>query len=121
MTSKEVFLEEVTNFFHHYNFIHTNSGIGMDDKTPYEVLSSTNLPHPERLIQFPVMILEDHITTIRKTVDSLLFQAELKQKESEQDTPLNQKQIINTSIKYQFFDDNAQKVLTQYLCYRLAH
>jgi len=115
MTNKNIFLEEVTNFFQHYNFIHTNSGIGMDDKTPYEVLSSTNLPHPERLIQFPVMILEDHITTIRKTVDSLLFQAELKQKERKLDKTLNQKQIINISIKYQFFDDNAQKVLTQYL------
>ncbi len=114
LINKQIFLEEVTNFFHFYNFIHPNSGIGMDDKTPYEVLSQTKLPHPERLIQFPVMILEEHITTIRKTVDSLLFQTELKQKEEKQGKLLNQKQIIDISIKYDFFDENAQKVLTQY-------
>ncbi len=88
--------------------------VGMDDRTPYEVLSQTNLPHPERLLQFPVMILEEHIHTIRKTIDSLLFQAELKRKEKKQGKILTQKQIIDTSIRYQFFKDNAQKVLTQY-------
>ena len=114
LTDKKSFLEETTNFFTYYNFDHGSSGVGMDDKTPYEVLSSTNIRNPERLMQFPVMIIEDNINTIRQSVDSLLFQAELKQQEQKLGEPLNQKQIIKTSTKYSFFDDNAQKVLTQY-------
>ena len=114
LTGKSSFLEETTGFFVYYNFDHGSSGVGMDDKTPYEVLSSTNISNPERLMQFPVMILEDNINVIRQTVDSLLFQAELKQQEQKLGEPLNQKQIIRTSTKYRFFDDNAQKVLTQY-------
>jgi transposase len=114
LTDKRSFLEETTNFFTYYNFDHGSSGIGMDDKTPYEVLSSTNIRNPERLMQFLVMILEDNINTIRQTVDSFLFQAELKIKEQKLGKPLNQKQIIRTSTKYRFFSDNAQKVLTQY-------
>lgn len=114
LTDKQSFLEETTNFFTYYNFDHGNSGVGMDDRTPYEVLSSTNLPNPERLMQFPVMILEDNINMIRQTVDSLLFQAELKTQTEKLGEPPNQKQIIKTSTKYRFFDDNAQKVLTQY-------
>lgn len=120
LTDKRSFLEETTNFFTYYNFDHGNSGVGMDDKTPYEVLSSTNIRNPERLVQFPVMILEDNIDTIRQTVDSLLFQAELKQQEQKLGNPLNQKQIIRTSTKYRFFDDFAQKVLTQYQLFTCA-
>ena len=114
LTDKQAFLEETTGFFVYYNFDHGSSGVGMDDKTPYEVLSSTSLPHPEHLLQFPVMILEDNIDTLRQTVDSLLFQAELKQQETKLGETLNQKQVIKISTKYRFFDDNAQKVLTQY-------
>lgn len=114
LTNKHNFLEETRGFFEYYNFDHGSSGVGMEDKTPYEVLSSTNLPHPEYLMQFPIMILEDNLDTIRQTVDSLLFQAELKTQTEKWGEPLNQKQIIKTSTKYRFFDDNAQKVLTQY-------
>lgn len=114
LTDKRSFLEETRGFFEYYNFNHGSSGVSMEDRTPYEVLSSTNIRNPERLIQFPVMILEDNIETIRQTVDSLLFQAELKTQIQKLGEPLNQKQIIKTSTKYRFFDDNAQKVLTQY-------
>ncbi len=114
LTDKHSFLEEVTGFFTYYNFDHGSSGVGMDDKTPYEVLSSTGIMNPERLMQFPVMILEDNIDMIRQTVDSLLFQAELKQKELKLSSQLTIKQIISTANKYHFFDDFAQKVLTQY-------
>ena len=114
LTDKRSFIEETTNFFTYYNFDHGSSGVGMDDRTPYEVLSSTNIRNPEQLMQFPVMILEDNIDTIRQTVDSLLFQAELKQQEQKLGEPLNQKQIIRASTKYRFFSENAQKVLTQY-------
>ena len=121
LTNKQSFLEETTGFFVYYNFDHGSSGVGMDDKTPYEVLSSTAIRNPERLMQFPVMILEDSIDTIRQTVDSFLFQAELKNKEQKLDEPLNQKQIIKTSTKYRFFEDNAQKVLTQYQLTKYSH
>lgn len=114
LTNKQSFLEETTNFFTYYNFDHGSSGVGMDDKTPYEVLSSTSVRNPEQLMQFPVMILEDNIDIIRQTVDSLLFQAELKTQEQKLGEPLNQKLIIRTSTKYRFFTEIAQKVLTQY-------
>ncbi len=86
----------------------------MNNKTPYEALRDTKILFPERLVTFPLLILDKDINLIRQTVDSFIFQAELKQKQQQYQKTLNQKQIVNTSIKYQFFNNDAQKVLTQY-------
>ena len=115
LTNKEVFKAEVRSFFEYYNFERAHSGMGMNSRTPYEKLMSTNVIHPERLLRFPIMILEEQISVIGKTVDTFLFQAELRQQQQKLNTSLSQKQIIDASVKYQFFDDSAQKVLTHYL------
>ena len=108
------FIKEVVNFFYWYNFEKPHTGIGMNNRTPYEALRDTKTLFSERLVTFPLLILDKDINLIRQTVDSFIFQAELKQKQQQYQKTLNQKQIINTSIKYQFFNNNAQKVLTQY-------
>ena len=114
LTTREIFKKESRSYFEYYNLEKGHSGIGMSDMTPYEKLTTTNLLHPERLLQFPVLILEENIDLIRKTIDPLLFQAELRQKQAKLSYTLTQKQIINAANKYQFFDDSAQKVLTYY-------
>ncbi|MEA2056310.1 MAG: hypothetical protein U9O78_01150 [Patescibacteria group bacterium] len=86
----------------------------MFGRTPYEALKDTGLPNPEKLITFPIMILEEQIETIRKTVEFLLYKEELKQIQDKIDKKLSPKQIINTSIKYSFFDHSAQKALSKY-------
>ena len=110
LTNKEVFLREATDFYHYYNFQKHHTGENMFDRTPYEALRDTGLSNPERLVAFPVMIIEQNIKTIRKTTDFLLLKSEL----AESKEKLSQKLLIDLSHKYSFFDGPAQKVLTKY-------
>jgi len=114
LTNKKTFLKEVTSFYHYYNFEKHHTGHNMFNRTPYEALKDTGLPNPERLITFPIMILEQHINTIRKTVDFLLFKDELSKTQQKSEKLLSPKQFIDISLKYSFFDIFAQKVLTNY-------
>ncbi len=84
----------------------------MDSKTPFEIIKESGLLKPERLMNFPTMILENQIHILRKTTDFLLFNSELKQLKKER---LTTKKIIDVSQKYDFFEtETAQKVLTYY-------
>lgn len=112
LTTKKNFLKEVENFYFYFNFQKPHTGHNMFNRTPYEALRDTKLPNPEKLINFPVMILEDHIETLRKTTEFLLFKSELKQAQQKSNEKLSLKQTIDTSIKYSFFEPSAQKVLS---------
>ena len=61
------------------------------------------------------MIIEQHINTIRKTVDYLLLSSELKQTQQKRKEKLTENQTTNISKKYSFFHTSAQKVLTKHL------
>lgn len=120
LVDKASFLEEVTSFFYYFNFERGHTGINMFNRTPYEALKDTGLPNPERLLTFPVMILEDHIETIRKTTEFLMFQTEVFRAQQKKNRELSQKQLIDISLKYSFFDSSAQKVLTKYPHFELT-
>lgn len=114
LTTKKKFLREVENFYFYFNFQKPHTGRNMFNRTPYEALKDTKLPNPEKLVNFPVMILEDQIETLRKTTEFLLFKSELKQTQQESKKELSLKQIIDILFKYSFFEHSAQKVLTKY-------
>lgn len=114
LTNKDIFLKEVINFYHYFNFQKPHTGRNMFGRTPYEALKDTGLLNPEKLINFPVMILEEHIATIRKTVEFLLYENELKQIQQKIGKKISQKQIVDASVKYSFFELFAQKVLTKH-------
>ena len=115
LTNETIFMKEVTHFFQWYNFDKPHTGRNMNGKTPYQVLTETRILFPERLLTFPVLLLDKQINLIREVVDPLLFQAELRQKQALASKPLTPKQVINLARKYKINYDDAQKVLTQYV------
>ena len=113
INSKDDFLQEAAGYYHYFNFIRPHSGVQMNKRTPFEIIKEANFIKPERLMQFPTMILEDEIHWLSKATEVLLLQAELnglpENKRSELET------LINLSDKYDFFEpENAQRELTYY-------
>jgi len=98
---KKSFLEEAAGFHHYFNFLRPHSGICMNNNTPFEMIKQTNFINTEKLMTFPIMILEDHIHTIRKTTDILLYNSELKHLDC-QNPSLKKK--IDLAQKYDFSD-----------------
>lgn len=111
-TSKQTFIREAAGYQHYFNFLRPHSGICMSNQTPFEVIKDSGYINSERLMKFPTMILEDHIQTIRKAADIMLYKAELEQIGLEYVTT---KDLIDTAQKYDFFEPPiAQKDLTYY-------
>jgi hypothetical protein len=109
---KKSFLQEAAGYYHYFNFLRPHSGVAMNNRTPYEIIQEANFIMPERLMKFPVMLLEKNIHTLRKTTDFLLFNSELREQKQEKVTP---KKIVDISQKYDFFKPRtAQNVLTYY-------
>ena len=113
-TDKEAFFLEARRFYDYYTFERAHQGRCMHKRTPYEVLVDTGVMNPQGLLTFPLLLLEDALPAIRKTVDLFLFRARLIQQEEEQHQPLSAKQIIDLSRPFDFFHKDAQKVLTHY-------
>jgi transposase-like protein len=65
MGTKEGFIEEVSNYALYWNYERPHSGIGMYDRTPYEVLKQSGMVGIQRLLLFPTLILEDVINDLR--------------------------------------------------------
>ncbi len=117
LQDKTSFLEEAAGFYHYFNFLRPHSGVEMNNKTPFEVIKKSGYIKPERLMGFPTMILEDHIKTMRKATDVLLYKAELEEIGLQLVTT---KDLIDTAQKYDFFNPPiAQKDLTYYLNFYL--
>lgn len=121
MTDEASFLKEATDYWYYLNFERPHSGIAMDDKTPFEVLSHSGLIGSTQFMKFPILILDHHIDLLRKCADPLLFEYEVKlAEEKKQGVLFDPKTLLDISSKYDFFIPNAQKVLTYYLkiCFR---
>ena len=111
------YIDEARKYMYYFNFERPHSGIEMCNRTSYEVIQSSGLTNGKRLLQFPVIVLEDEIKTLRQATDQLLLFAEIQQqqKQSKKNT-INQKKLIDLSLKYDFFEPNfAQNLLTYYL------
>lgn len=65
MGTRNLFHTEVTRYSHYWNFIRHHTGYGMHNCTPYEVLQKSGLVGIEKLLTFPVLILDDVINGLR--------------------------------------------------------
>lgn len=115
MTNKYTFHEEVINYADYWNLKRPHTGIGMRNRTPAEVLKQQGLIGVDRLLQFPVLILEDTIMQLRKCTNIIAFEAyalqnpDLIQKSL---TCQKTRRIIEDQFDFPF---DAQNVLTYYL------
>ena len=115
--NKPSFIKEATGFNHYFNFSRPHRGVSMNDRTPLEVLEHSGLIRPEKLMEFPIMILDDEIDVIRKTTDCLLYQAEMDDLGGD----VSQKTKIDVALKYDFFDNEiVQNVLASYQFYHYS-
>jgi hypothetical protein len=74
MKTKEIFLKEVTQYQHYWNFGRPHSGIGMDNHTPFEILKQSGILGVEKLLLFPVLILDDVIDVLRVCTKPIEFE-----------------------------------------------
>ena len=74
MGSKETFLKEVTGYQHYWNFERSHSGIGMNNHTPFEILKQSGVVGAEKLLRFPVLILDDVIDALRACTKPVEFE-----------------------------------------------
>ena len=112
---KQSFLDEAKRYFLYFNATRSHTGIGMNKRTPIEKLRSNGIHNAERLLQFPIMILEDSIGTIKKNTEIVQAVSSMKLK-LDKGEKLDQKKItdIGTTFANFFSQPHAQNVLTYY-------
>jgi hypothetical protein len=108
------FLREARDYGYYWNTTRSHSGIGMEGRTPLEVLRQSGLICPDRLIQFPVLILDHHISTLQLCVEPLLFTSEIQELQKKKTRIILDKKILYDLKSKYFFTENAQNVLTYY-------
>lgn len=112
--SEADFLKEAGAYEHYWNEERAHGGIGMNGRTPLEVLQGAGFIGTDRLTTIPVLILDHHIKTLQQCVEPLLFAGEIREKEKEKKIKiLDMKTLYDLKNKY-FFTENAQNVLTYY-------
>lgn len=112
INSKQDFLIEASTYSHYFNSERPHSGIGMNDLTPLEKIKKSGITNPNKLLDFPTMILEDYIDDLRHATEILFLADILSQNKYRLD---NQKFIADAFSSFPFsFFKNAQNVLTYY-------
>jgi hypothetical protein len=116
MTSKQKFHDEVIDYVDYWNKRRPHTGIGMNRRTPEEVLKQSGLLGVDRLLIFPTLILEDTIKQLRDCTKIVEFEAyAIQNHELIQKSQTCQKTRRNIEDKFNFPFD-AQNVLTYYQC-----
>lgn len=75
MTNKQKFHDEVIDYADYWNKRRPHTGIGMNKRTPEEVLKQSGLLGIDRLLNFPTLILEDTIKQLRDCTQIVEFEA----------------------------------------------
>ncbi len=115
MTSKQNFHQEVIDYLDYWNRERPHTGIGMNRRTPEEVLKQSGLTGVDRLLKFPTLILEDSIKELRKCTSIVEFEAyAIQNPELIQKSRTCQKTRRNIEDQFNL-PFNAQNVLTYYL------
>ncbi len=114
MGTKKAFMKEASDYLYYWNYQRPHSGIGMNNRTPFEVLKQSGLVGAEKLLTFPVFIIEDVLDALRKCTVPLEFETYAKSHpEMIQKSLTDQK--LQRDIQNRFLlSTNAQNVLTYY-------
>jgi hypothetical protein len=108
------FMTEAKSYGTYWNTTRSHSGIGMQGRTPLEVIQQSGLIGSHRLTQVPVLILDHHINILQECITPLLFTSDIRATEQKkQQTILDLKKLYDLKSKY-FFTEDAQNVLTYY-------
>jgi len=116
MNDEISFLKEASKYSYYWNSERPHSGIGMNGDTPLNKLEKEGILYPERILLFPTLLLDKHISKIRETTDLIRFERDFSYLNSLDSSC--QKNLYD--LKYRFRScKNAQNVLTQYLLLKI--
>ncbi|MBD3329409.1 hypothetical protein GF357_02850 [Candidatus Dojkabacteria bacterium] len=113
---RDSFLTEARQYFTYFNALRPHSGIGMNGRTPLEVLGDTGLTGVKRLMNYPTMILEENIRVL-SDVMSVIELDRLVQDyftTNSEALRIDEKSMRDFMVKVPFLSENAQNVLTPY-------
>lgn len=114
MGTKQGFVKEVTDYTPYWNTQRPHSGIGMDNRTPYEVVKQSGLMGIAKLIAFPTLILDDMINQLKTCTKSILVDSYAQKNPDLMTKALTDpKAKRNLELKF-FLPTDAQNVLTYY-------
>ena len=114
MGTKDAFMKEAREYLSYWNYQRPHSGICMNNRTPFEVLKQSGLVGAEKLLQFPVFILEDVIDALSRCTLPLEFESFATEHPAVMQKALTD-QKIRRDIENRFsLPINAQNVLTYY-------
>ena len=117
MGTKQGFVKEVTDYTPYWNTLRPHSGIGMDDRTPYEVIKQSGLLGEEKLLTFPTLILDDVINHLKACTKSIVVDGYARQHPEQMKKMITDpKTRRDLELKF-FLQTDAQNVLTYYLIY----
>ena len=117
MGTKALFMKEVSDYQYYWNFQRSHTGIGMDNRTPFEMLKRSGLVGIEKLLNFPVLFLEDVIEALRRCNTPVMLESFAMEHPSVMQKSLTC-QKTQRDIENRFcLQDNAQNVLTYYPTY----
>ena len=121
MKTKHEFVQEVSDYAYYWNFKRPHSGIGMYDKTPFEIVKRSGILGTENLIKFPVLILDEIIDQLRRCNSPVEFESFARMH------PANIKETLSCQktqrdIENRFcLTTDAQNVLTYYRFLKFAY
>jgi hypothetical protein len=114
--NKESFLKEARDYVYYFNTQRVHTGIGMEGRTPLEVLQDSGLCSAHRLVQFPTMILEDNFALLSDSYSILelnkLIEEYVEEHPDQDYIDAKTTRDWQNSVKY--FSGNAQKVFRLY-------
>lgn len=114
MGNKDAFMKEASDYLYYWNYQRPHSGIGMNNRTPFEVLKQSGLVGAEKLLTFPVFIIEDVLDALRKCTLPVEFETYAKA-HLDMIHKAQTDQKIQRNIESRFLlSTNAQNVLTYY-------
>jgi hypothetical protein len=121
ISDRQSFLREAQSYSDYFNGIRSHSGIGMNDRTPWEKLKSCGIHTADNFLRFPVVILEDVIGKMKEATEIIRLLSFLKNQKRKRKTLLSdQRFLADLRVRFpRFFSQdfflNAQNVLTEYL------
>ena len=114
MKDKYSFHQEVINYQDYWNKERLHTGIGMHNRTPEEVLKQQGLTGVDRLLKFPVLILEDSVPQLRKCNSVVEFEAYAQQNPEAIQKSLDCQKTRRIIEDRFYFPFDAHNVLTYY-------
>lgn len=111
INSKSDFFREAEHYAHYFNTARSHSGKGMNGHTPFEILQKSGITTPEKILEFPTLLLEDSIEDLKKANALFLARPFLDQNIHRFHDP---KFFPDLFALFPSLQKNAQNVLTYY-------